>query len=315
MARYVKISTIGGPYHHVDESLTYPEVWEKMKTHLTNQIGQVLPDRPDLIVLTEVVDLPAYYPTRLMKEFVDYRGNDNINFFGRIAKENKCNISFSTITRGKGDYYFNTTIIVDREGNVAGRYNKYYPTYTEILQWDVRCGTETPVIRLDFGNVVCAICFDLNFDDLKERYKALKPEIIIFSSQFHGGLMQKTWANECRAFFVGAIAHQRPSSILSPLGEELACSTDYLNYATGTINLDYALVHLRDLNQMLELKKKYGAGVTIYDPFHLGYFMLTNDMPDLTVGDMIKEFDIMTYDEYIDYSVNLRNEPGRQARE
>lgn len=314
MARYVKISTIGGPYHHVDKSLSSVEMWEKMKVHLIKQIDQVLPDRPDLIVLTEFCDIPAYLPPDLMMPFIDDRGNGNISFFGKIAKENNCNISFSTATRGKGDYYLNTTCILNRNGDVAGMYHKNYVTQSENT-WNIRYGTESPLIQLDFGKVVCAICFDLNFEELKERYKALKPELIIFSSQFHGGLMQKTWANECRAFFVGSIAHQRPSSILSPLGEELACSTDYLNYVTGTINFDYALVHLRDLSQMLKLRKKYGTGVTIYDPCHIGYFMLTSEMSEVSVSEMIKEFDIMTYDEYLRQSIQLRNEPGKQARE
>ena len=315
MARNVKISTIGGPnfYLPVDSKLPYTDMWEKVKTHLTGQIEQALPDRPDLIVLTEMCDLPREFPYSEMKDFikgyVGSRGNDNIRFFSRVAAENRCNISFSTVTRGIDDYYMNTTFLLNRDGSIAGQYDKYYVTSAENT-WNIKYGNKTPLISMDFGKVACAICFDLNFDDLRDLYKELKPELIIFSSMFHGGLMQQVWANTCRAFFVGAIAHQRPSSILSPLGETLAYSTDYTNYVTATINLDYAFVHWRDRKQLFELKKHYGAGVTLYDPCEIGYFMLTNELPDKTVEEMIREFNIITYDEYIIESRALRNTPG-----
>jgi hypothetical protein len=314
MARYVKISTIGGPYHHVDKSETYGFMWEQMKEHLRKQIEQVLPDCPDLIVLTEFGDLPAYLPPEIMTPFVDFRGEDNIKFFGDIARVNRCNISFSTLTRGKGDYYLNTTFVLNRDGGIAGVYHKNHITQTENT-WNIRYGTETPLIELDFGKVVCAICFDINFEELLTRYRVLKPELIIFSSQFHGGLLQQMWANTCRAFFVGSIAHQRPSSILTPLGETVCCSTDYMNFATGTINLDYAFVHLRDLEQMTKLKKAYGTGVTIYDPCYIGYFMLSSELADVSVADMMREFEIMSYDQYLQQSIDNRNKHGNKTSE
>jgi hypothetical protein len=318
MARNVKISTIGGPdfYLAVDAKLPYADMWDKVKAHLAKQIDQVLPDKPDLIVLTEMCDLPMEFPSSEMKDFVkgyvDSRGADNLRFFGRVARENHCNISFSTVTRGEGDYYMNTTFLLNRDGSVAGQYDKYYVTYGEYT-WNIRYGIETPLISMDFGKVACAICFDLNFDDLRERYVRLKPDLIIFASMFHGGLMQQVWANTCRSYFVGAIAHQRPSSILSPLGETLAYTADYLNYVTTTVNLDYAFAHLREKKQLLELKKRYGAGVTLYDPCYIGYFMLTSELPDKSVEEMIKEFNIVTYDDYIIESRALRNTPGNQG--
>jgi hypothetical protein len=246
---------------------------------------------------------------------VDSRGPDNVRFFGRIAIENNCNIAFSTISRGKGDYYLNTTFVLHRDGSLAGAYHKNYPTMGEVTEWNIRCGTEVPLISLDFGTVACAICFDLNFDELRGRFEALRPELIIFSSQFHGGLMQQVWANICRSYFVGAIAHQRPSSIMSPLGETLACSTDYLNYATCTINLDYALAHLREQAQLYKLKKAYGPDVILYDPCHLGYFMLTCERSDKSIKDMFEEFGIATYDEYLREARELYGQPGNRVKE
>ena len=68
------------------------------------------------------------------------------------------------------------------------------------------CGKDAPVFECDFGRVAFAICFDLNFDELRLKYVKAKPDLIIFSSMYHGGLMQAYWAYSCRAYFVGAIA-------------------------------------------------------------------------------------------------------------
>jgi len=314
MARNVVISTIGGPYLQVDGSLPHSEMWEKIQKHLTAQMAQVAPDKPDLAVFTEMCDLPfpSSYKSAFALPFAKERGTDNLRFFSRMAKENKCNVSFCTVAQGRGNYQTNTIFIMDRNGNLAGQYDKYYVTGGENDGGTIY-GEGTPVFNLDIGRVACAICFDLNFDDLRDMYVDLKPELIIFSSQFHGGLLQQMWANKIRAYFVGSIAHQRPSAILNPLGETVAYSTDYLNYATARVNLDYALVHLKEKAAVDAMKLKYGAGVTFYDPCYLGYFMLINEMPNKTIGDLLAEFDVTTYDDYLVQSRAQRMRPGNRG--
>ena len=310
MSKYVKISTIGAPYLKLDDSMPFDDMWEQLKLHLTRQIDQVLPDKPDLIVLPEMCDTPDHHPKT--NDFVDFRGRGNIDFFANIAKENNCNISFSTILRGKGDYYTNTTCVLNRDGSIAGMYDKYYVVPIE-YGFNIRCGTKTPLIPLDFGNVACAICFDLNFDDLRDRYRNPKPDLIIFSSMFHGGIMQQMWAQTCRSFFVGAISHSRPSAVISPLGEIIAYSTNYTNYVTAQINLDYELVHLKDAKQLSLVKKKYGPGVTIFDPCNLGYVMLSSEMAEVSAVDMVREFGLEPFDEIIQRSIYLHSLPGNQG--
>ena len=70
------------------------------------------------------------------------------------------------------------------------------------------------------------ICYDLNFDSLAEEYRKLKPDILCFSSMFHGDHLQKSWAYRARAFFVGAVK-DACSSVIDPLGRELAESCYY----------------------------------------------------------------------------------------
>jgi len=58
----------------------------------------------------------------------------------------------------------------------------------ETTQDGVLCGKEAPVFECDFGRVACAICFDLNFDELRLKIAKARPDLILFCSMYHGGL-------------------------------------------------------------------------------------------------------------------------------
>lgn len=166
------------------------------------------------------------------------------------------------------------------------------------------------MFQTDFGRVGMAICFDLNFHELLERYAKQRPDLIIFSSMYHGGLMQGYWAYYCRSYFVGAIAGPE-NNILNPLGARVACSTNYLPRVTAAINLDYQVVHLDENWEKLEaVKKKYGRGVTVFDPGFVGAVLLTSELDDVTSEEMVREFGIELWDDYYKRSADFRNRPS-----
>ena len=314
MARYVKISTVGAPLIAVDEALSHDEALEHIEQTLTKYVKPVLPDKPDLILLPEMCDVPTNYSIKQREEFLKHRGDRHIQFFAKIAKENHCNIGFCTYRFGKGDYTLNTLYIINRDGEIAGHYNKNHVVIPMESDQNVRSGAIAPIIELDIGRVACAICFDLNFDVLRTHYKALKPEIILFSSMFHGGIQQQFWAQSCRAYFVGAIANSRPSAILSPMGETLAYTTNYTRHVTTTINLDYAMVHL-DYHQekLAALKDKYGPGVEIFDPGNIGYVQITSTCGDISASQMVKEFEMTLLDDYFSNCLAVQSLPENRA--
>jgi hypothetical protein len=169
-------------------------------------------------------------------------------------------------------------------------------------------GDQSQIFQCDFGTVGMAICFDLNYDELREKYTQQQPDIILFSSVFHGGLMQGIWAYSCRSYFVSAIGVvQLPSEVLNPLGEIIATSTNYFNYTLATINLDYELAHL-DYNwdKLKKLKAKYGDLVSIHDPGKVGSIMITSEDKSISALQMVKEFDIELLDTYFDRSRMFR---------
>jgi len=316
MARYVKISTIGYPSIQADDSLSFQEVKDYIEGFITEQINQVLPDKPDLILLTEMCDVPQNYTPEKRMEYLKFRGDSYLDYYGKIAKDNNCYIAFCTYRFGAGDFLLNSLIIMDRNGGVAGHYNKNHIVMPGERDQNVLGGNEANLIELDIGKVACAICFDLNFDRIRMHYKELRPEIILFSSMYHGGLKQQFWAQSCQSYFVGSISHSRPSAIISPIGEILAGTTNYFNFVTHTINLDYELTHYdRHTEKLPALKAKYGPAVTVFDPGNIGYFMVTSDHPEISVKEMFKEFGILSYHDYMNEVIASQDKPENRLQE
>lgn len=307
-ANHVKIVTIGGGAGslHAGSERDYQKLVDRVIDYWKREFAKVLIHQPDLILLTEACDRPGGLNAREQFEYYRVRKNQVEEYFASVAKENRCHIAFGMKHEENG-IWRNSLIVLDRKGNRAGIYHKNFPTMGEIDQ-QIVAGTETPLIQCDFGTVAGVVCFDLNFDELRDRYAALKPDILLFSSMYHGGLEQSKWAYSCRSFFVCSYGFTTASSeIRNPLGEVVAASTNYYNYAVATVNLDRKVVHLDNhWGKLTELKKKYGDKVMITDPGKIGAVIITSEHEKITAGDMIKEFDIELLDSYFDRSRQYR---------
>jgi hypothetical protein len=259
------------------------------------ELKQVLPDKPDLIVLPEKCDLSDEE-----EEYLRVRKNQVLDYFSSVARDNHCYIAYGTKREEKPGLWRNSCIIIGRNGEIAGIYNKNFPTISE-MEGGIKACEDAPVINCDFGRVAVAICFDLNFDELRLKYVKEKPDLIIFSSMYHGGVAQNIWAYTCRSWFVASVYRQTPSQIRNPMGEVVASSTNYFDYTVSRINLDCRLVHL-DYNRdkLRALKEKYGPTVTISDPGELASVLVTSENDKVTVDQMIKEFGIELLDDYLD---------------
>lgn len=309
MARNVKISVLGRKQGHtVDVDNGYRRAIDEMKECLKREIEVVLPERPDLIVLPEACDRPLNLPSSARKEYFIERGMEILDFYRDSAIANNCYIAYSTIRQVEDGTFRNSTIIIDRVGKVVGVYNKNHIVDTERTNQDIYCGREAPIIECDFGSIGCAICFDLNFEPMRLKYATKRPELIVFSSNYHGGIMQNYWAYSCRSYFVSAFGYGQ-STIVSPVGETIGKSTSYFDYFTQTINLDYAVVHL-DYNRekLRAAKEKYGPGVDIHDPSHLGAVLVSSNEENVSAMEMIEEFDIQLLDDYMESSLEFHRE-------
>ncbi|MDF2720548.1 MAG: carbon-nitrogen hydrolase family protein [Paenibacillus sp.] len=222
-------------------------------------------------------------------------------------------MAYPTLWETGDGRWTNSIRMIDRLGGLAGEYCKNHPVLAEMAE-GVVCGTEAPIIECDFGRTACVICFDLNFDELRHTYAAARPDLILFSSMYHGGLMQQYWAYSCRSHFVSAIGNTFPSSIVSPVGHVLASSTNYCSFVSAEVNLDCALVHLDGHRGKLQaIRETYGTKAKVFDPGYLGSVLLSSETDDFTVNELIREFELEPLDRYFARSLAARRGTATQC--
>ena len=171
---YVKIATIGSGPAAVAGGTEPQKVVDKMISHWRGKFAQILPDKPDLIVVPEACDRPSGFSLENQRQYYQVRKDQVQNFIAKVARENNCYIVYSAHREIPDGTRRNSSVLIDRKGNVAGVYNKNHPTIGEIEK-GILCGRDAPVIECDFGRVAMAICFDLNFDELRLKCVKAKP--------------------------------------------------------------------------------------------------------------------------------------------
>jgi Carbon-nitrogen hydrolase len=306
----VRIATLGPRPLAVDARTDPQEIVAREIAHWRREFAQVLPDRPDLIVVPEACDRPTGLSLEQRLAYYRVRKNQVRDFFAKVAAENRCYVVYSAARQMDDGTWRNSSVLLDRQGKVVGIYNKNHVVIEETTEAGILCGRDAPVFDCDFGRVAFAICFDLNFDELRLKYVQAKPDLIVFSSMYHGGLMQAYWAYSCRAHFVGAVAGL-PCEIRNPLGEVVAANTNYFDYAAADVNLDCRLAHL-DYNwaKLRAMKEKYGPRIKITDPGLLGCVLIASEDEKTTVDEMIREFKIELLDDYMTRALAHRHQAG-----
>jgi len=230
---FVTIATLGPSPISVDADADPQQVVNGVIAHWKHQFSRVLPDKPDLIVVPEACDRPRGISPDKLKDYYRIRKNQVRDYFAQVARDNNCYVVYSAKRAVADGTWRNSSVLIDRKGKVVGVYNKNHPTIGEI-DGGIVAGRDAPVIECDFGRVAFAICFDLNIDEIRLKYVKAKPDLIVFSSMYHGGMMQAYWAYSCRSHFVGAIAGRAtPSQILNPLGQVIACQKSRLPILAG----------------------------------------------------------------------------------
>ena len=274
------------------------EAVKLMQEFWCRQLDSVLPDKPDLISVPECSDRFREHSIDERIAYYRERGDQMREFWRKIARDNHSFVAYSAVRELPDGSFRNSTQLLDRKGEVIAIYDKNYPVVEETTVGNILPGKTESVVDCELGRVGFAICFDLNFRELADRYAIRQPHLLLFCSMYHGGLMQSYWAYRCRSWFVGTICDIE-SSILNPLGSQTAQSTKYRPAITAQINTDYEVVHL-DYNweKLAAAKQKYGRKIKIFDPGKLGAVLITSESAEISAAEVVKEFELERLDDY-----------------
>ncbi len=206
----------------------------------------------------------------------------------------------------------NTAILVGRDGEILGRYDKMFPTIGEIESGCLP-GTDAPSFETDFGRVSMLICFDLNFSEVHEALARGKPDLVVFSSMYRGGRQTQALAFELGAFVVTAISAEL-GVILDRCGRLIKEST-YETLAVAPINTNSIAMHMdRNWDKMDAMLEKYGPALSFDYHTREAYFVL-NSTRDQDASELVAEFQLEPFQDYFARSRAVRAAALEKARD
>ena len=305
--REVAVSVIGlsRPRFPIEEA-SIAKVIDYWVRAMDREVG----NRPDLIALPECCDTIPTPSAAEKARWIRMRGTKVLEAIQAYAAEHHCYIVYAAHRERDDGRFANSSTLIDRSGKVAAVYDKVFPTVGEMesAEFPVVPGREAVVAETDFGRVGFVICFDLNFSELKEMYRAKHPDVLVFSSFFDGDFRQREWALDCQSHFISATCSESlPGRVIDPSGGELRHECYYMPTFTAMINTNCRVMHL-DFNRekFAQVIRRYGRRVTIRNPGEVGSVTLVSNDPSLPVDEVMRAFELEPLSAYFERSRDVR---------
>lgn len=205
----------------------------------------------------------------------------------------------------EGSRLANCFFVVSKTGEVIGRYQKIQPTRPEL-----DCGVvpgESNVFEWEGIRVGGGICFDTNFPRIFDEQARQGAQLFLVPSLWPGGNALNYYA--LRYSTPIALAYPAWSRIIDITGREVAAGGyrhETLRFGfgapvyTAVLNFDRVTLH-GDYNQtrIVEIQKAYGRDVHIEFDQQNCLFFLESQSTKVTVAQIMKEFDLISYHDYL----------------
>ncbi|OAS19044.1 carbon-nitrogen hydrolase family protein [Paenibacillus oryzisoli] len=125
-----------------------------------------------------------------------------------------------------GDVLYNTALLIDRAGHVAGKYRKTHVPLDE-AEIGVTPGREYPVFDTDLGRIGMMICWDCYFPEVARILTLKGAEILFVPTQGNTLIQSLARAIDCGVHVVIAgMWGENPSRIIDPQGQIIAEISD-----------------------------------------------------------------------------------------
>ncbi len=195
-------------------------------------LERTLPARTDVIVLPEGVTVVGTGKT--YADVAEPVPGPTTERLGEFARKKNAWLVAGVYER-ENQVIYNTAVLIDRQGRLAGRYRKVYIPREE-YEGGITAGSDYPVFHTDFGTVGLMICWDSEYPDPARALALRGAEMILMP--IWGGIetLSKARAIENHVFLV-ASGYDHPTYIMDPNGEILSQAQARGTIATATVNL------------------------------------------------------------------------------
>jgi beta-ureidopropionase len=295
MPRLVRIATIatggqGGP------------TVAHNRARMAGWIERALAERPDIIAIPESFTLAGLVDPQSEEMAEDISG-PTLEMAAGYARQNGVYLLCPILARHPDGTHIEA-FLLDRSGKIAGSYQKVHPVVEGSdfcrLEYGSRPGSAFPVFDTDFGRIGVQICFDVEYDNGWHALDQAGAEIFFWLSAYDGGrdLSHRAW--QYHRYLASAVQGSF-ARILNPMGDVLSITGLHNPIAATTIDLDFGLFHT-DFNkvQIPAIRAKYGTDLTLRVYHEEGCFTLQSNRADLTVSDVVREFELDPLKDYLE---------------
>lgn len=231
--------------------IQYNPVWEdkeKNKEKLEALLSENLSDSRCLIF--PELSLTGF--TMKSNEFGERLNGSSSRFFANLAVKYNADI-FAGLIEEENEKYFNTLLHIQQDGEVKTSYRKIHPFTYSTEDEHYEKGSKTVVTEINGWKIGLSICYDLRFPELFRQYAKQRVHLIFCIANWpdtrieHWRALLKARAIENQCYVAGVnrvgkdpkLSYNGFSSIIDPMGKEIASSEDEERIVKGELSLDY----------------------------------------------------------------------------
>jgi predicted amidohydrolase len=249
----------------------------------------------------DLIALPETWRGQKAPEALD---GPTVTAMAGLAKKHRTYI-VCPIDRKDGRRRLNTAVLIDRNGKVAGTYDKVYPYWGEYdLKPPVDPGRDAPVYQADFGRVGFAICFDANFPEVWKRLADQGAELVIWPSAYSAGTTLQAHAL-MNHFYIVTSTWKCDCLVYDITGRELLYETSKdINISRITLDLDRGIYHQNfNIDKRDKLLKEHPEEVSQESWMDREqWFVLKAKRPGVSARKLARQYGLEELRDYIDRS-------------
>jgi beta-ureidopropionase len=213
------------------------------------------------------------------------------------------------VCENAGETSYNTSVLIDRAGEIIGAYRKVFVFWGEGLS-PGREGVK--VFDTDFGRISILTCFDLNFPELWHDADALGAEIVFWPSAYSGGMPLNAFAMLYHYYIVPVGS----GNIIDITGETVKdiCEPKEKLFIAD-LDLDRTFIHTNFTGEKVaRLLEEHKAEVVQEHFYEMeAWYLLKAVKPGVSVRELCSEYEIETLRQYQHRSRGQINEIRRTS--
>jgi predicted amidohydrolase len=189
---------------------------------------------------------------------------------------------------------YNTAVLLDRKGQVAGYYRKVFVFWGEGLN----VGEDgVKVFDTDFGRIALLTCFDANFDEVWQEAERKGAEIVFWPSAYGGGLVLNGYAM-VHNYYVVAVGDGNMIDITGQTIDKV--DRPRPGQFIATLDLDRTLIHTNFNEAKVAKLLAEHQGEVEQERFFApeAWYLLRSVKPGVRVRDLCRQYQIETLREY-----------------